>query len=220
MSRSRTSLEPKPAIHRCATCLALLGAMIVAISVQAGETWTDISTPLIQNNVPLNCWYFDLAPIQDSSDNPFPQYGKEAGMARFQMDQSKVREVVLVRGDRKCPACGGKMHIRCCRKRTIYTFAGPVRLVVKLLQCLNEKCDTMKTFSPEEEAEYAMPRWGIGWDVFCWMGQRRFAGIGPSAKFATNSLTVTTFPCRMTRLRTILLLTRTWLPPGIRTWGK
>ena len=96
-------------------------------------------------------------------------------MARFQMDQSKVREVVLVRGDRKCPACGGKMHIRCCRKRTIYTFAGPVRLVVKLLQCLNEKCDTMKTFSPEEEAEYAMPRWGIGWDVFCWMGQRRFA---------------------------------------------
>ena len=29
--------------------------------------------------------------------------------------------------------------------------------------------------APEEEAEYAMPRLGIGWDVFCWMGQRRFS---------------------------------------------
>jgi hypothetical protein len=33
----------------------------------------------------------------------------------------------------------------------------------------------MTTFGPEQEAEYAMPRWAIGWDVFCWMGQRRFA---------------------------------------------
>ena len=32
-----------------------------------------------------------------------------------------------------------------------------------------------KTFRAEQEAEYAMPRWAIGWDVFCWMGQRRFA---------------------------------------------
>jgi hypothetical protein len=50
-----------------------------------------------------------------------------------------------------------------------------MQLIVKLLQCRNEECDTTKTFAPEEEAEYAMPRWGIGWDVFCWMGQRRFA---------------------------------------------
>jgi hypothetical protein len=37
------------------------------------------------------------------------------------------------------------------------------------------ECDSTTTFSPEQEAEYAMPRWAIGWDVFCWMGQRRFA---------------------------------------------
>jgi hypothetical protein len=67
------------------------------------------------------------------------------------------------------------MHIRCDRTRNIHTLAGPVRLIVKLLQCRNEECDTAGTFAPEEEAEYAMPRWGIGWDVFCWMGQRRFA---------------------------------------------
>jgi len=67
------------------------------------------------------------------------------------------------------------MHIHCDRTRNIHTLKGPVRLIVKLLQCRNVECDTTKTFAPEEEAEYAMPRWGIGWDVFCWMGQRRFA---------------------------------------------
>jgi hypothetical protein len=50
-----------------------------------------------------------------------------------------------------------------------------VRLIVKLVQCRNEQCDDAKTFAPEQESEYAMPRWGIGWDVFCWIGQRRFS---------------------------------------------
>jgi hypothetical protein len=29
--------------------------------------------------------------------------------------------------------------------------------------------------SPESESLLAMPRWMIGWDVFCWLGHRRFA---------------------------------------------
>jgi hypothetical protein len=29
--------------------------------------------------------------------------------------------------------------------------------------------------SPEREAILTMPRWMIGWDVFCWLGHRRFA---------------------------------------------
>ena len=67
------------------------------------------------------------------------------------------------------------MHAHCERTRIIHTLQGPVRLIVKLLQCRNMECDSTKTFGSEQEAEYAMPRWGIGWDVFCWMGQRRFA---------------------------------------------
>lgn len=96
-------------------------------------------------------------------------------MSRLRMDPSRIREVVLVREDRACPDCGAKMHIRCCRTRDIHTLQGPVRLVVKLVQCRNEQCDSAKTFAPEQEAVYAMPRWGIGWDVFCWIGQRRFS---------------------------------------------
>jgi hypothetical protein len=50
-----------------------------------------------------------------------------------------------------------------------------VRRIVKLVQCRNGQCDEAKTFAPEQECEYAMPGWGIGWDVFCWLGQRRFS---------------------------------------------
>ncbi len=96
-------------------------------------------------------------------------------MSRFQVDPSKVRKVILIRENRGCPTCGTKMRIRSDRSRNIHTLEGPLQLVVKLLHCPNEECDVAKTFAPDEEAEYAMPRWGIGWDVFCWMGHRRFA---------------------------------------------
>ncbi len=85
-------------------------------------------------------------------------------MCRLRVDESRVREVVLIREDRACPKCRARMHIRYTRKRSIHTFSGPLRLIVKL-----EQCDLTKTFAPEQEAEYAMPRWGIGWDVFCWI---------------------------------------------------
>lgn len=67
------------------------------------------------------------------------------------------------------------MCIRCRRTRIIQTLQGPVRLIIKLVQCRKEQCQDAKTFAPEKELEYAMPRWGIGWDVFCWIGQRRFS---------------------------------------------
>jgi hypothetical protein len=96
-------------------------------------------------------------------------------MSRLQVDQSKVHELVLNRENRACPKCREKMHVRCRRERSLHTFQGPVRLNVKLVQCRNEHCDHRKLMSPEQESSFAMPRWGIGWDVFCWIGQRRFS---------------------------------------------
>ncbi len=96
-------------------------------------------------------------------------------MSRLRVNPSRVQEIVLVRKDRACPGCGTKMHVRCRRTRNIQTLQGPVRLIVKLVQCRNEACGEVTTFVPEQEAEYALPRWGIGWDVFCWIGQRRFS---------------------------------------------
>ena len=44
------------------------------------------------------------------------------------------------------------------------------------MQCPNSACPNHhRTIGPEQELALALPRWLIGWDVFCWLGHRRFA---------------------------------------------
>ena len=78
--------------------------------------------------------------------------------------------------DRDCASCGHMMHICDHRYRHFYTLEGPVELVCKLNHCPNPDCPGhAKTKSPEMEATIALPAWAIGWDVFCWIGHRRFS---------------------------------------------
>ena len=78
--------------------------------------------------------------------------------------------------DRDCASCGHMMHICDHRYRRFFTLDGPVKLVCKLNHCPNPDCPGhAKTKSPEMEAAIALPAWAIGWDVFCWIGHRRFA---------------------------------------------
>ena len=78
--------------------------------------------------------------------------------------------------DRDCASCRRMMHICDHRYRHFYTLEGPVELVCKLNHCPNPDCPGhAKTKSPEMEATIALPAWAIGWDVFCWIGHRRFA---------------------------------------------
>jgi len=68
------------------------------------------------------------------------------------------------------------MHVKKHRRRRVYTLEGPVCYVSKLMHCPDAACSNHRgTFSPEQELTLAMPRWLIGWDVFCWLGHRRFA---------------------------------------------
>jgi hypothetical protein len=84
--------------------------------------------------------------------------------------------VFLQIDDPSCPACGGRMHVKKHRRRRVYTLHGPVCYVSKLMHCSDVACPNhRRTFSPEQELTLAMPRWLIGWDVFCWLGHRRFA---------------------------------------------
>src|SRR3974377_187356 len=76
--------------------------------------------------------------------------------------------------DRACPACGRMMHICDHRYRRVHTLTGPVPLVCQLNHCPDRGCPGHTTTkSPEQEATIAPPSWAIGWDVFCWIGQRR-----------------------------------------------
>jgi len=97
-------------------------------------------------------------------------------MARRSPRGSAVTEVVLEMEDPFCGECGRRMHVRNHRRRRVYSLAGPVLLECKLMQCPQAACQNhRRTFSPSQELTLAMPRWLIGWDVFCWLGHRRFA---------------------------------------------
>jgi hypothetical protein len=78
--------------------------------------------------------------------------------------------------DRDCPSCGRMMHICDHRQRRLHTLDGPVELICKLNHCPDRNCPGhAKTKSPEQETMIALPHWAIGWDVLCWIGQRRFS---------------------------------------------
>ncbi len=78
--------------------------------------------------------------------------------------------------DRDCRHCGHAMYVCDHRHRHFFTLDGPVHLVCKLNHCPDPRCPGhTKTRSPEIEPTIALPGWGIGWDVFCWIGHRRFS---------------------------------------------
>jgi hypothetical protein len=78
--------------------------------------------------------------------------------------------------DRDCPVCGRMMHVCDHRYRHFFMLDGPVELVCKLNHCPDPRCPGhAKTKSPEIESSIALPGWGIAWDVFCWIGHRRFS---------------------------------------------
>src|SRR6478735_7311524 len=78
--------------------------------------------------------------------------------------------------DRDCPLCGRRMHICDHRYRRFHTLDGPVQLICKLNHCPDPACPGhAKTKSPELEITLALPQMAIAWDVFCWIGHRRFS---------------------------------------------
>jgi len=94
---------------------------------------------------------------------------------RWPTDTLFHREVVDVEQD-ACSHCGQPLHICDHRIHRIFTLKGPVELVCRLAHCSDPGCPARgQTLSPATELTFTLPRWLIGWDVFCWMGHRRFA---------------------------------------------
>ncbi len=77
--------------------------------------------------------------------------------------------------DRSCPVCDRDMHVCDHRYHHLWTLQGPTQVVNRLVRCPDPTCENRgQTFSPEAELSISMPRWCMGWDVFCWLGHRRF----------------------------------------------
>lgn len=86
------------------------------------------------------------------------------------------KRIALAVEDRSCPVCDRAMHVCDHRYHALWTFEGPTQVVNRLVRCPDPSCQSRgRTFSPEAELSISMPRWCIGWDVLCWLGQRRFA---------------------------------------------
>ena len=86
------------------------------------------------------------------------------------------RELTLEVDDRLCWQCQHRRTVCCHRQRRFFTCDGPVQLLCKLCHCSNPACPEQQTIvNPEAETALVMPYWVLGWDVFCWLGHRRFA---------------------------------------------
>jgi hypothetical protein len=86
------------------------------------------------------------------------------------------RELILEVEERICWECQHPRTVCCHRQRRLFTCEGPVQLLCKLCHCSNPACtEHTITVSPEAETALVMPYWVLAWDVFCWLGHRRFA---------------------------------------------
>jgi len=86
------------------------------------------------------------------------------------------QELTLEVEDVTCWQCARPLTICCHRRRRFFTCQGPVQLLSKLSHCSNPDCPAhATTLTPAAETALVMPYWVLAWDVFCWLGHRRFA---------------------------------------------
>jgi hypothetical protein len=78
--------------------------------------------------------------------------------------------------DRRCFHCGEYTYIYEHRDRRLYLLTGATHLVSKIAHCKDKGCPGhQEVIESAAEMSLAPPFWTIGWDVFAWMGHRRFA---------------------------------------------
>jgi hypothetical protein len=83
---------------------------------------------------------------------------------------------ILTVEQRTCTHCARNLHVCDHRCHRLFTLPGPLELLCKLARCPEPTCPGhAHTLSPQAEAQITLPWWTIGWDVFCWLGHRRFA---------------------------------------------
>ncbi len=89
---------------------------------------------------------------------------------------TNFHRIVLTPSQEECPTCFRPLRICDHRFHRFFTFSGPTEMVCRLKCCTTPGCPRkMKTISPEEEILLTNQWWLIGWDVFAWIGHRRFA---------------------------------------------
>jgi hypothetical protein len=90
-------------------------------------------------------------------------------------EDRQFTQVVLNVEQEVCSLCQRNLHVCDHRFHPILSLQGPLQLVCKLAHCPEPGCPAhRRTLSPLAETQITLPYWLIGWDVFCWLGFRRF----------------------------------------------
>ena len=91
-------------------------------------------------------------------------------------EDTPFTEVVLSVEQEACALCQRRLHVCDHRFHPILSLQGPLRLICKLAHCPDPGCAAHgQTLSPLAETQLTLPYWLIAWDVFCWLGFRRFS---------------------------------------------
>ena len=96
---------------------------------------------------------------------------------RFRWPEDTVFQYRVLDVEQKnCALCGSLLHVCSQRRHRIYTLQGPLELCCRLARCSDPSCPSRPgTLSPTSELTLTLPGCLIGWDVFCFIGHRRFA---------------------------------------------
>jgi hypothetical protein len=90
-------------------------------------------------------------------------------------EDTQFTQVVLNVEQEVCSLCQRHLHVCDHRFHPILSLQGPLQLLCKLAHCPDPACPAHRyTLSPLAEAQLTLPYWLIGWDVFSWLGFRRF----------------------------------------------
>src|SRR3954462_13524895 len=90
-------------------------------------------------------------------------------------ENTRFTEVVLTVEQEVCERCQRHLHVCDHRFHRILSLQGPLELVCKLAHC-PDRAGPAHHFSrsPLAEAQLTLPWWLLGWDLFGWLGFRRF----------------------------------------------
>jgi hypothetical protein len=78
--------------------------------------------------------------------------------------------------ERLCRFCGGPTWILETRKRWLKTLGGAKQAWIPVVGCRDAHCAGYgKRQTTPEEVQLAPPCWTVDWELFAWMGHRRFA---------------------------------------------
>jgi hypothetical protein len=91
-------------------------------------------------------------------------------------ENASFTPLVVVAEDRDCEHCGGFLYVLETKHRYVWSSAGATHLIVRRLHCPDPSCAGHKVaVGQQAELAVALPYWSVTWDVFAWMGHRRFS---------------------------------------------